>query len=57
MRLVKVYLYPSGDPRRPYAVGVKTGGMGYRWTFGSEERAAVVARQLRRGEVSPREVN
>lgn len=53
---MRVYEYPSGNPRRPYAVGVKAGGMGWRWEFGSKEKAAAIAAQLRRGEVSPREV-
>lgn len=52
----KVYEYPSGDPRRPFAVGYKVGQMGFQFTTGSPERAAEVADGLRSGTLNPRQV-
>lgn len=49
--------YPSGDPRKPWAVGAKQGEMGYRWTFGHEDRADAIAHGLRARKITPSEVD
>lgn len=49
--------YPNPqDPRKPYAVGARRGGMAFQFTTGSPERAEEWAAGLRSGALNPREV-